>query len=65
MANERELKTAQEERYFDLLKAHAAADAENAKETLKILAEQIARAESGMTADEIDAVKERFKRLHR
>ena len=55
MASERELKTLQENALFDLLYLNDASESERVR-TLKKL---IARAQSGMTAEEISNVKER------
>jgi hypothetical protein len=60
-SNEREQRTLQEDRLFDLLEAHAA----EGHERKKILERQIARAESGMTVEEIAHVKERVARVAR
>ena len=59
MDNERELKTAQENNLFDLL----ALKYTPADERDKVLDNQIARAESGMTVEEIAHVKERVERV--
>ena len=55
MATERELKTMQENRLFDLLIVYHA----NEKERMALLEMQIAREQSGMTKEEIASVKER------
>ena len=61
MATERELKTIQENRLFDLLEAYQADDAD-----VKIILEkQIARAQSGMTQEEIAMVKERVASIQK
>jgi len=60
MATERELRTIQEDRLFDLLMLMSANDAKR----FELLKNQIARAESGMTVEEIAHVKERVTRAN-
>jgi len=55
MSRERELKTAQEDRLFDILMLQAA-DEEDRKRQLKVMEE---KAKSGMTKEEIAEVRER------
>lgn len=62
MATERELKTIQEERLYDILKAISAKTHE---ERLVILEDQFERAQSGMTKEEISFVKERVERRNK
>ena len=57
MATERELKIQQEEKLFDLLKL---VEASSEEEMRMIAADLYARAQSGMTVEEIAAVKERL-----
>jgi len=58
MATERELKTMQEDRLFDLLMVIQGGK----KLSEMYLQLMLERAQSGMTADEIDAVRERVSR---
>ena len=56
MATERELKAIQEARLFDMLEAFLV---DTEEERLAILERQIERAKSGMTVEEVAAVRER------
>ena len=58
MSTERELKTIQEEKLFDLIKLKQSDE----KEREALLTLLIERAQSGMTAEEIDTVRERVAR---
>ena len=58
MATERELKTAQEDRLFDLLLLEQATEAER-KALLRVMCE---KAQSGMTKEEIAGVRERVSK---
>ena len=58
MPTERELKTQQEATLYDILRLMQAGDAERKD----LLTHMYERAQSGMTAEEIDAVKERVAR---
>jgi len=58
VATERELKKIQEEMLYDIYKALKADD----KTMRRMLKNMYERAQSGMSADEIDAVRERVSR---
>ena len=57
MATERELKTMQEAVLYDILKLM---HADNEKEMRALLKDMYARAQSGMTIEEVEAVKYRI-----
>jgi len=59
---DRELKSIKEEKLFDLHYARCLLKKGSVKEAEKYLATAEDRSQSGMTADEIDAVKERVNR---
>ena len=61
MATERELKTLQEATLYDILRLMQASE----DERQVLLKHMYERAQSGMTAEEIDAVKERVARAKR
>jgi len=62
MATEREIKIDREDRLFDIL---SAITADNEQERMWILMNLFERAQSGMTAEEIDAVRERVARSNK
>jgi hypothetical protein len=59
MATDREVRAVKEEKYFDLLMARRLIKKGKIKEAEEYLSTAERRTQSGMTAEEIDAVKER------
>ncbi|MCL2363573.1 MAG: hypothetical protein FWC71_02790 [Defluviitaleaceae bacterium] len=62
MATDRELRAHKEEKYFDLMMARRLIKNGKVDEAVKYLEIAEDRTQSGMTAEEIDAVKERVSR---
>ena len=62
MPSERELKTAQEDRYFDCHLLEMLSEAKDYDKLDEQIRHMCERAQSGMSASEIDAVRERVSR---
>ena len=62
MPSERELKTAQEERYFDFHLLEMLSEEKDYDKLDEQIRHMCERAQSGMSASEIDAVRERVSR---
>ena len=62
MPSERAMRTLQEEKLFDIILLMKMNENEKNTEIKRHLRQMYERAQSGMTADEIDAVKERAAR---
>ena len=64
MPSERELKTQQEDKLFDILHIHQLIKDGKTEKLNDYLRLSIEKAQSGMSADEIDAVRERVTRAN-
>jgi len=64
MATERELKTQQEDRLFDIFLMQRVINERNELNPAVFLSMMGEKAQSGMTAEEIDAVRERVSRAY-